>query len=116
MDIDIDRMLSIPEKDRSELEDLVNMIKSKPEVESVYLFGSYAEGRYTSSSDFDLYVVVNNKAKDLGRFLFDINYSAYDYCSKPVDILGNFKDRFNDRKNLPTLERSIAQKGILLYG
>ena len=37
------------------------------------------------------------------------------HTAPPIDIHGNYKRRFEDRRTLPTLERSIADKGIVLY-
>jgi predicted nucleotidyltransferase len=35
--------------------------------------------------------------------------------SDAVDVLANYKSRFELRSKLPTIERIIAQKGIVLY-
>ena len=35
---------------------------------------------------------------------------------KSVDVLANYKSRFEVRSKLPTIERTIAQKGMVLYG
>jgi len=34
----------------------------------------------------------------------------------PVDVIISKKDKFNKRKSTPTIEREIAQEGMVLYG
>jgi hypothetical protein len=34
---------------------------------------------------------------------------------KAVDVLANYKSRFEVRSKLPAIERTIAQKGVVLY-
>jgi hypothetical protein len=34
---------------------------------------------------------------------------------KAVDVLANYKSRFELRSKLPTIERTIAQRGLVLY-
>jgi hypothetical protein len=36
--------------------------------------------------------------------------------SMPVDIITNTLGRYNERSKFPTLERTIARKGIKIYG
>jgi predicted nucleotidyltransferase len=86
--------------------------------EKIILFGSYAYGTPREESDIDIYVVL----KDGGRLpilaLQDISVALGkldDY--EPVDVLANYKSRFEWRSTAgPTIERTIANKGIVLYG
>jgi hypothetical protein len=34
---------------------------------------------------------------------------------RAVDVLANYKSRFEARSKLPTIERTIVQKGVVLY-
>ena len=83
---------------------------------SVYLFGSYAYGTPTEDSDFDFYIVVDDGQTDT----LDLMTRAYSACSEikqhPVDILVGTKSRFESRKQRPTLENEVFNKGVLLYG
>ncbi|APC09160.1 nucleotidyltransferase domain-containing protein [Neomoorella thermoacetica] len=48
---------------RNALEALAAKLKSRPEVLSVYLCGSWARGNYTPYSDIDLLILVTNDAR-----------------------------------------------------
>jgi len=42
------------------------------------------------------------------EYMCDTNYI-------PVDVLANYKSNFERRSEQPTIERIIAQKGVVLY-
>lgn len=82
----------------------------------VYLFGSYAYGTPNADSDYDFYIVVDDSRTDwIGE-----TQKAYKAIrrsrTKPVDILVGTSSSFEERKNQPTIEREVYQKGMLLYG
>jgi predicted nucleotidyltransferase len=80
------------------------------------LFGSYAYGTPREDSDYDVYVVLKDGTEKPVLVLEEIyvglgrnpNYKA-------VDVLANYKSRFEFRSTQPTIERAIAQKGVILY-
>ena len=83
--------------------------------EKIFLFGSYAYGTPKKGSDYDFYVVLRDDMENpllimqkIYEYMCDTNYI-------PVDVLANYKSRFEQRCTLPTLERTIANKGVLLY-
>jgi predicted nucleotidyltransferase len=85
------------------------------ECEKIILFGSYAYGTPHKNSDYDFYVVLKDSSENpilamqkIYEYMCDTNYI-------PVDILANHKSRFEWRSTQPTLERTIAKKGIVLY-
>ena len=82
----------------------------------VYLFGSYAYGIPTEDSDFDFYIVVDDNQTDT----LDLMARAYTACSEikqhPVDILVGTQSRFEARRQRPTIENEVYNKGVLLYG
>ena len=82
----------------------------------IYLFGSYANGTYTKDSDFDFYIVVDDSRTDLVSLMTQAHKSIRSVKRHPVDILVGTQSRFDERKAHATLEREVAQKGILLYG
>ena len=91
-------------------------IKSAVQSERIYLFGSYAYGTSDKDSDFDFYIVTpDSGAKPLetirqARFaLIPLNRTT------SVDILADYKSRFETRSKLNTLERKIVNEGVLLY-
>ncbi len=83
----------------------------------VYLFGSFAEGKQNSDSDFDFYIVVDDSERDM-LSLTAKAYKSIRYKQKrAVDIIVNTAKTFEDRKERPlSVENEVAQKGVLLYG
>jgi predicted nucleotidyltransferase len=84
--------------------------------EQIILFGSYAYGTPTEDSDIDIYVVLKDGIKNPLLVLEDISVALGkldDY--EPVDVLANYKSRFEYRRTGPSLERVIANKGVVLY-
>lgn len=83
---------------------------------SVYLFGSYASGMPAPDSDLDFYIVVDDSRTDT----LDLMTRAYSACSeikqRPVDILVGTQSSFEARRQRPTLEKEVYNKGVLLYG
>ena len=84
--------------------------------EAIYLFGSYAYGTPNDDSDLDVYVVVPDDTADIPELHGDIRCLLWGKKSKDLDLLIGRSSVFNRRKNGPTLERVIAQKGTVLYG
>lgn len=87
--------------------------------EAIYLFGSYAYGTPTDESDLDVYVVVPDDTTELGELYADIRgLIRKKNLSKifSLDLLIGYSSVFGRRKNGPTLERVVAQKGTMLYG
>ena len=61
-------------------------------------------------------VVVPDDTEDLSELHGDIRALLWRKKSVPLDLLVGRSSVFNRRKNGPTLERMIAQKGAVLYG
>ena len=83
--------------------------------EKIFLFGSYAYGNPQKGSDYDFYVVLKDGMENpllvmqkIYEYMCDTNYI-------PVDVLANYKSRFEQRSTQPTIERTIINKGVLLY-
>ena len=84
--------------------------------ERIILFGSYAYGTPHDNSDYDFFVVLKDNAEKPILVLQNIYKGlAQNPNYKSVDVLANYKSRFETRSKLPTIERTIAQKGITLY-
>jgi predicted nucleotidyltransferase len=84
--------------------------------ERIILFGSYAYGIPREDSDYDVFVVLKDGTEKpilaLQRIYKGLSQIPH---YKAVDVLANYKSRFEQRSKLPTIERTIAQKGIILY-
>jgi predicted nucleotidyltransferase len=83
--------------------------------EKIILFGSYAYGTPRDDSDYDFFVVLKDGTEKPILVLQNIYHglSAAHYFS--VDVLANYKSRFEERSKLPAIERTIAGKGTVLY-
>ena len=92
---------------QNEIKDAVHMIAPKYEIESVYLFGSYARGDASEDSDFDFRIVGGNfrSLYDLIAFRLDLE----DTLGREVDVVQtkNIRDSFY---------RIIKDEEVLVYG
>ena len=83
--------------------------------EAIYLFGSYANGTPSELSDLDIYVVVPDDIKDMAELYGKVLRSIRNKTLFPMDLLVGHSKMFNRRKNGPTMEKVIAEKGLVLY-
>ena len=86
-------------------------------VEQIFLFGSYVNGTPHVDSDLDIYVVMAENAdiREIDAMRL-IHKAIRDKKTMPVDVVVSKKNKFNQRKSTPTIERQIAQEGMVLYG
>jgi uncharacterized protein len=99
-----------------ELEKIKQIILKTVKADSIYLFGSHAYGTPTAESDFDLYVVIPDGGIRPIEAMQIIGSALYKEQNKPIDILVSRANDFQQRKLLPTIERSIARDGVMIYG
>jgi predicted nucleotidyltransferase len=99
-----------------EIQEINNAIKSAIPAQRIYLFGSHACGTPDKDSDYDFFIVIPDDgmkpldAVRLARFaLIPLERKT------PVDIFADYQSRFEQRCRLNTLERKIADEGVLLY-
>ena len=83
--------------------------------EKIFLFGSYANGTPRKDSDYDFYVVLKDGSENPLLVMQKIYENMCDTNYVPVDVLANNKTNFERRSILPTIERKIANDGVLLY-
>ena len=100
-----------------EIRQIAEKIKETLDPERIYLFGSYARNQETETSDYDFYVVVDERKEHVSPLLLcDKAYFAiFDIQQKPCDVIVNYKTHFEERKLYPTLEKTVAKEGMLLY-
>ena len=85
--------------------------------EAIYLFGSYAYGTPNGDSDYDIFVVVPDETTEFGELYADImGFIGKKKKRMEIDLLIGHSGDFHRRKNGPTLEKIVDQKGTLLYG
>jgi predicted nucleotidyltransferase len=108
------------EKAQNELNATIKMIAdtishSVP-AERIYLFGSYAYGEPRKNSDYDFFVVIPDGDMRPTEAMRQIYHALYPLnLEKPVDILANYKSKFDEMKQYTTLEHTIDKQGVLLY-
>jgi uncharacterized protein len=84
--------------------------------ERIILFGSHAYGIPQKGSDYDVFVILKDGTEKPILVLQNIYQGLSQNPNyKAVDVLANYKSRFEVRSKLPTIEKTIAQKGIVLY-
>jgi predicted nucleotidyltransferase len=96
--------------------DVRDKILNCTDVERIYLFGSYAYGTPHKDSDFDFYVVLpdDSPVKPMEAILkIGRNLGHTDFI--PVDVLANYRNQFEELSQLPTIVKTICEKGIVLY-
>ena len=102
---------------QDELNLLKDIIVETVPVEQIFLFGSYAVGKQHADSDLDLYVVISDNVNireiDAMRL---IRKAIRDRKTMPVDVMVGKKDKFNQLKSAPSIERQIVWEGMKLYG
>ena len=97
------------------LELICRIICQTVPAEAIYLFGSYAYGTPHEDSDLDLYVVVPDDGPRPLLAMQDIRYALFMKQDMPLDILVGRSGEFARRQDLPGIERTVSQKGVLLF-
>jgi len=99
-----------------EITQIKNAIIEALPIDKLYLFGSYAYGTPNEDSDYDFYILLPYG----GIKPIDARIKARRSLSgikrkKDTDILADYSDRFEERRKYNTLERKIANEGVVLY-
>jgi uncharacterized protein len=97
----------------------INIIKESilkyVQAKYIYLFGSYAYGNPTKDSDINIYVVtpdnINNSSEIYAKIIGDLGDKKIFF----IDLLLGKETIFNIRKKDNIFEKTISQKGKLLY-
>lgn len=82
----------------------------------IYLFGSYAYGNPTDKSDIDVYIItpdnITNFSELYTKIIVDLSYKKIFF----IDLLLSTESVFNSRKIKNIFEKTIFQKGKIIYG
>lgn len=96
---------------KEQLEKIIDVLKSLPEIKLAYFFGSKARGDGGQLSDYDFAFYIGEKNKEK---LFKIKFSLRDKISR---LLGT--DKIDvvilDMTESPELKYSIIKEGKLIY-
>ena len=100
-----------------ELKCLVDEINGVFDVNSIYLFGSYAYGNPNEDSDLDICVITDNKSKRKIEIIKLIRKAIAKVQHMSVDLLVYYNDEFKERAEIDcTMEHQILSEGVKLYG
>lgn len=102
-------------QETEKLKRICNVINQTVDTEKIYLFGSYAYGAPTESSDFDLCVVIPDDDLRPADAIRKIRRALYDMQDMPLDVIVYRSEDFARRQNTASLERKISREGVLLY-
>ena len=99
-----------------EIIQIKNAIVEAIPAETIYLFGSYARGTSNENSDYDFYVIIPDGSMKPLEAALKARLSLSEISRRPpVDILADYRSRFEERRQFNTLERRIAREGVVLY-
>ena len=94
---------------------LIETITGTVNARQIILFGSYAQEAARTDSDIDILVIVDDSVSNLREIVQLLHRKAYNILNIPCDILVEHEGTFRERSILPTIERSIAREGKILY-
>ena len=100
----------------SALTEICEAIRSAVKADRIYLFGSHAYGTPNEDSDLDFFIVIPDEGIKPLEAIRQVRFALIPLKRKTsVDILADYRSRFDQRSKLNTLERTIANEGVLLY-
>jgi len=97
---------------QAELDRIVDVLRARPDVEKVILFGSMARGEVGSSSDIDLMIVQNTDRSFLDR-IDDVLRSVAP--RKAVDVIVYTPEEFASLRESRGFVKQAISKGKVLY-
>jgi predicted nucleotidyltransferase len=98
--------------------EIVSKITSLLDIDSIYIFGSYAREEENSDSDVDIYFVHNERNSDDIKLAAQAGVSLMrSFPDLERDILCSSKDNFLIQAKIPyTVENAVANEGVKIYG
>ena len=99
----------------NEIEELKNQFVKQLSPIRIYFFGSFANGTNSENCDLDFYIVVDDKVTDLVEMTASAYKAIRTTKQRPVDIIVGTSSRFDERKNMMSVENEVFEKGVLLY-
>jgi predicted nucleotidyltransferase len=89
-----------------------SFVKENPEITSLLLYGSHADGTYDKNSDIDLLIISQNKNLNLGK-LKSMEINLGKEVKTEVFSLGALRQLANKQNNF---YNSVIRNNISLYG
>jgi predicted nucleotidyltransferase len=98
-----------------EIEKIKNNFVNQLSPVKIYLFGSYVNDTYTDESDLDSYIIVSDGVSDIAAETTKAYKAIRKVKRCPVDIIVGTQSRFDERKEITSVENEVYRNGILLY-
>jgi len=98
-----------------EIRQIAEKIKEALDPERIYLFGSYARNQENETSDYDFYVVVDEREEKPLVLSQQAHRAIREYRTTPCDIIVNSRLHFNERCKRQTLENTVVTEGVVMY-
>jgi len=100
-----------------EIQRIADTIRQAVPVEKIYLFGSHAYGTPHKGSDYDFYLIIPEGSMRPIEAMQKACRALYPLRNIPsVDVLANTQKKFDLMNGwVNTVEKDVAQKGVLLY-
>ncbi|MDR2972227.1 MAG: nucleotidyltransferase domain-containing protein [Bacteroidales bacterium] len=86
----------------------------KADIQKIYLFGSYANGKPKETSDIDICVVIKDTA-DRPKTYLKIAMNLTDNAISPCDLVVCRESDFYGSNNPNGIEHTIMEEGRILY-
>ncbi|MCL2628512.1 MAG: nucleotidyltransferase domain-containing protein [Oscillospiraceae bacterium] len=99
---------------KQEIDKYIALITTLSGVLQIYLFGSYAYGEPEEYSDIDLFIIVEDSLDPINTTV-KINHKLVGKRTTPLDIVVNRKKDFSKAVSENTIQKHIADNGVLLY-
>ena len=100
-----------------DIQSIVDVIGRAVPAEQIYLFGSHAYGQPHEHSDYDFFLVIPDGVMRPIEAMQQARRAIYPMrLNMPVDVLATTQSKFNAMRNaINSVEKEVAQKGVLLF-
>ena len=101
---------------QEQIQEITNIIVDTVHPQKVYLFGSYAKGNATETSDIDFLIVMLDRTKKKYQVVEEIEKKIRNTLPVSKDVVIDYADRYNRFHSIPySFIGHIVSTGILLY-
>ena len=105
------------QKAQDEIRQITELFKQAVPVERIYLFGSHAYGTPHKDSDYDFYLIIPEDSMRPIEAMQEAQVALIPLGNIPaVDVKAATQRKFDQMRGwVNTVEKEVAQKGVLLY-
>ena len=101
---------------QEQIQEVTKIIVDAVQPQKVYLFGSYAKGNVTETSDIDFFIVMPDRARKKYEVVEEIEKKTRNILPVSKDVVVDYADKYNRFCSIPySFIGHIVSTGILLY-